>query len=102
MWRTVQTRLRSETIPNSKSSKADGAGPTAATSWRSMVLLKRAQWMPRTSIRIQFMWAMPSSSRDGNATKVFVELRDVNYPGSIYTLTYEASSDQLKGIYYQA
>jgi hypothetical protein len=42
------------------------------------------------------------ASRDGNATKVFVELRDVNYPGSTYTLTYEASSDQLKGTYYQA
>jgi hypothetical protein len=34
--------------------------------------------------------------------KVFVELRDVNYPGSTYTLTYDPASDQLKGIYYQA
>ena len=40
--------------------------------------------------------------RDGKQTKVFVELRDVNYPGSTYTLTYEPSSDQLQGIYYQA
>ncbi|MGN6732205.1 MAG: hypothetical protein ACTHMB_09570 [Candidatus Binatia bacterium] len=42
------------------------------------------------------------ASRDGKVTKVFVELRDVNYPGSTYTLTYEPSSDQLKGIYYLA
>jgi len=42
------------------------------------------------------------ASRDGNVTKLFVELRDVNYPGSTYTLTYEPSSDQLQGIYYQA
>jgi len=42
------------------------------------------------------------ASRDGDVTKVFVELRDVNYPGSTYTLTYEPSSDQLQGIYYQA
>jgi hypothetical protein len=42
------------------------------------------------------------ASRDGDATKVFVELRDVNYPGSTYTLDYEPASDQLKGIYYQA
>ena len=42
------------------------------------------------------------ASRDGNVTKVFVELRDVNYPGSTYTLTYDPASDQLKGIYYQA
>jgi hypothetical protein len=41
-------------------------------------------------------------SRDSGRTKVFVELRDVNYPGSTYTLTYEPSSDQLQGIYYQA
>jgi len=40
--------------------------------------------------------------QDGQAVKVFVELRDVNYPGSTYTLVYEAESDQLKGIYYQA
>ncbi len=40
--------------------------------------------------------------RDGTATKVFVELRDVNYPGSTYTLVYEPTSDQLRGIYFQA
>ena len=36
------------------------------------------------------------------AMKVFIELRDVNYPGSTYTLTYDPASDQLKGVYYQA
>jgi hypothetical protein len=40
--------------------------------------------------------------RDADATKVFIELRDVNYPGSNYSPTYEPASDQLKGIYYQA
>ena len=40
--------------------------------------------------------------QDGQAIKVFVELRDVNYPGSTYTLAYDAESDQLKGIYFQA
>lgn len=34
--------------------------------------------------------------------QLFVELRDVNYPGSTYTLTYEAKTDRLAGIYYQA
>ena len=34
--------------------------------------------------------------------KFFIELRDVNYPGSTYTLTYDLASDQLKGIYFQA
>ena len=42
------------------------------------------------------------ASRGGEGTKVFIELRDVNYPGSTYSLTYDGESDQLKGIYYQA
>jgi hypothetical protein len=46
--------------------------------------------------------AKAEASRDGGAAKVFIELRDVNYPGSTYTLTYDTASDQLKGIYYQA
>jgi hypothetical protein len=33
---------------------------------------------------------------------VFVELRDVNYPGSTYTLIYDPEQDRLNGYYYQA
>lgn len=33
---------------------------------------------------------------------VFVELQDVNYPGSTYRLTYFPATDQLFGTYYQA
>lgn len=39
---------------------------------------------------------------EDGVTKVFVELRDVNYPGCTYKLTYDALSDQLFGQYYQA
>ena len=46
--------------------------------------------------------AKAEASLDGAAVKVFIELRDVNYPGSTYTLTYDAAGDQLYGIYYQA
>jgi len=46
--------------------------------------------------------AKAEASETGTVTKVFVELRDVNYPGCTYDLTYEAQSDQLTGIYYQA
>ncbi|MFO1514678.1 MAG: hypothetical protein U1F83_17505 [Verrucomicrobiota bacterium] len=46
--------------------------------------------------------AKAEASQEGAATKVFVELRDVNYPGSTYTLTYVADRDLLVGIYYQA
>ena len=46
--------------------------------------------------------AKAAASRDGGSVKVFIELRDVNYPGSTYTLTYDATTDQLKGDYFQA
>jgi len=39
--------------------------------------------------------------KDGGV-KVFVELRDVNYPGSTYNLAYDPQSDQLFGQYFQA
>jgi hypothetical protein len=39
---------------------------------------------------------------EGALVGLFVELRDVNYPGSTYTLAYDAATDQLKGVYYQA
>lgn len=38
---------------------------------------------------------------DGNM-KVFIELRDANYPGSTYTLTYNEAANRLEGLYYQA
>jgi hypothetical protein len=34
--------------------------------------------------------------------KVMVELQDKNYPGSLYTLTYNPGDDQLRGTYFQA
>lgn len=41
-------------------------------------------------------------SRKEGKINVFVELRDVNYPGSTYTLQYDPKSDRLKGTYFQA
>jgi hypothetical protein len=41
-------------------------------------------------------------SQEETTTKVFIELRDTNYPGSTYTLTFDPQSDQLKGTYFQA
>jgi hypothetical protein len=40
--------------------------------------------------------------RKDGALTVIVELRDVNYPGSIYTLEYDPTSDRLRGNYFQA
>jgi hypothetical protein len=46
--------------------------------------------------------ARAQALREGSALKVFVELSDVNYPGSTYALAHDPVGDQLKGIYYQA
>lgn len=40
--------------------------------------------------------------RKDGALLVVVELRDVNYPGSTYTLEYDPGSDRLTGKYFQA
>jgi hypothetical protein len=59
--------------------------------------LKAAYFNPR-SIKVSVaQWKF----KDGRL-QVFVELRDVNYPGSTYTLLYDPAADQLKGIYFQA
>ena len=46
--------------------------------------------------------ARAEAKLEGALVGLFVELRDVNYPGSTYTLGYDTATDQLKGIYYQA
>jgi hypothetical protein len=40
-------------------------------------------------------------TRDGNALKLFFELRAGGYGGSTYTLKYDAASDSLRGVYDQ-
>jgi len=40
--------------------------------------------------------------RKEGAITLFVELRDVNYPGSTYALDFDQAADRLKGTYYQA
>jgi hypothetical protein len=42
------------------------------------------------------------ATSDGDALKLFFELRAGGYGGSTYTLSYDKASDQLRGIYYQA
>jgi hypothetical protein len=35
-----------------------------------------------------------------NAYNLFIELRDRNYPGNYYTLTYDSQSNRLIGVYH--
>jgi len=41
------------------------------------------------------------AGRKNGTITLFVELRDVNYPGSTYTLQYDPATDRLKGKYFQ-
>jgi hypothetical protein len=60
-------------------------------------ILKAAYYNPRpiNVARAEF------SSKNGMLT-IFIELRDVNYPGSKYNLKYDPKSDKLIGTYFQA
>jgi hypothetical protein len=46
--------------------------------------------------------AKAEAMKAGRDLKVFVELRDVNYPGSTDTLTYQPATDRLAGTYFHA
>ena len=46
--------------------------------------------------------AKAEAMKAGGNLGVFVELRDVNYPGSTYTLTYQPATDRLAGTYFHA
>ena len=59
--------------------------------------LKAAYFNPR-SINVSHA---ELQRKEGKIT-LMVELRDVNYPGSIYNLRYDPENDRLKGTYFQA
>ena len=59
--------------------------------------LKASYFNPRPINVFTAKW-----SRKGEKVTVFVELRDVNYPGSKYNLQYDPESDHLTGTYFQA
>lgn len=60
-------------------------------------ILKASYFNPRPINVAKAEWGW----KDG-VLVVSVELRDVNYPGSTYTLQYDPISDRLKGTYFQA
>jgi len=59
--------------------------------------LAAAYYNPRPINVFQAFWAT-----DDGKLAVFVELRDINYPGSKYSLRYDPADDLLKGFYFQA
>ena len=43
-----------------------------------------------------------AASREEGRTRLFIELRDVNYPGCTYQLAYDPQTGRLQGEYFQA
>lgn len=58
--------------------------------------------MRRRGVRRDPVVARAEWRREDGALRLFVELRDVNYPGSTYTLSFAPERDRLAGIYFQA
>jgi hypothetical protein len=46
--------------------------------------------------------SVAKATRENTGIKIFIELRDVGYPGSTYTLVYVPQNKVLVGFYYQA
>ena len=59
--------------------------------------LKASYYNPRTINVHEVNWKV-----EKNGVHLFVELRDVNYPGSKYSLIYIDEEDVLSGTYFQA
>jgi hypothetical protein len=59
--------------------------------------LKAAYFNPQPIKVFKAEW-----NRKQDGINVFVELRDINYPGSKYNLRYDPKIDKLKGTYFQA
>ncbi len=88
--------------PRSAACWGAGSGPTGATSSNC--------GKPPSGQGVEALYFNPRPihvgraelREEGGAISVFVELRDVNYPGSTYTLVYDPKADRLRGNYFQA
>jgi hypothetical protein len=77
--------------------RPDGGYVLELTEIKKDVSLKASYFNPRPINVSKATW----SCKEGKIN-LFVELRGVNYPGSIYTLVYDPKPDRLKGTYFQA
>lgn len=60
--------------------------------------MEAAYYNPQREIHV----ARAEAREKDGALAIYVELRDVNYPGSNYTLVYNRENDLLLGVYFQA
>ena len=77
--------------------RPDGGYVLALSKVKKDGSLTAAYYNPRPIKVFSAKW-----SRKEGKISLFVELRDINYPGSTYTLLYDPKSDRLKGTYFQA
>jgi len=77
--------------------RADGGYILQLSEIKTDGSLKAEYFNPSPIHVFQAQW-----NRTEGKISLFVELRDVNYPGSKYNLSYDPISDSLKGTYFQA
>ena len=99
---TTNTSVSSEALPSFEKLKgrwlrAEGSYIVEVRSVEASGKMNTAYFNPRP-INV----AKAEAMKAGEDLKVFVELRDVNYPGSTYTLTYQPATDRLAGTYFHA
>jgi len=77
--------------------RTDGTYQIAVTNVTEGGVVDAAYYNPRP-IHV----AQARASKEGATVNLFIELRDVGYPGSTYNLRYSAEHDALVGVYSQA
>jgi hypothetical protein len=100
LHRQMETPAQKQKIPAELASRwqrPDGGYVLELTGIGPDGLVKASYFNPRPINVSRSQW-----QRQNDRFEVFVELRDVNYPGSRYTLAYQPERNRLHGIYYKA
>jgi hypothetical protein len=95
--RPSQADVLDASVLNGRWVRADGGYLLELTDFRPEGGLTATYRNPKPINVSRAQWR----EQDG-ALHVYVELRDKGYPGSTYTLAYQAAPDRLAGTYYQA
>lgn len=92
-----KTALKDEQLITGEWLRPDGGYVLVLSDVKKAGTLRAAYFNPRPIHVAEAGWR-----RIADRIQVFVELRDVNYPGSTYTLIYDQELDRFVGYYYQA
>jgi hypothetical protein len=102
-----------DTTPGTSAATREGAAPVAAPAMEKLVGkwqrtdgeyaldVRRVGSDGRAEVTYSNPGPRAEVKQDGGRLALFVELRDVNYPGATYKLAYQPAEDALAGSYHQ-